>query len=130
MNVMYIISVVLFFFPSALLWAAWRRRLRDWQQSPQSNWRIYCVNAALIFASCATLAVMGFVISWFHNGGSPHGLAPAPGLWKSLGPIFTWTLTASLILAILGNGKARFYVLGWAGAAVVALALVFMLEMD
>ncbi len=130
MNVMYLISGVLFFLPCALLWAAWRRGLKGGQQSPQPNWRVYCVNAALIIASCAMLAIMGFVVSWFHNGGSPHGLAPAPGLWKSLGPIFTWTLIASVILAILGKGKARFLVLGWAAAVVFALAMVFILEMD
>jgi hypothetical protein len=57
-------------------------------------------------------------------------LDPQPGLWKSLGPIVGWTLVTSVLLAILGKGKPRFLVLGWAAAVVVANAMVFMLEMD
>jgi hypothetical protein len=86
--------------------------------------------AALTVASFSTLAIVGFFLSWFHNGGSPHGLIPPSGIWKALGPIFSWTLAASVVLAICGKGRTRLLVLGWSGAAVLATALVFMLEMD
>jgi len=52
------------------------------------------------------------------------------GLWKTLGPIFRGTLLASVALAILGKGKPRIYVLGWTAAILVAIALIFVLEMD
>jgi|ERR1700687_4642517 len=130
MNGMYVVVAVLFILPSALLGAAWKNGLRIGEDSSRPNWRRYSLYAALTVASCSTLASLGFFVSWFHNGGSPHGLSPSPGLWKSLGPIFTWTLVTSVLLAILGKGKPRFLVLGWAAAVVVAMALIFMLEMD
>jgi hypothetical protein len=94
------------------------------------SWRTYSLYAALTAASFSTLAIVGFFVSWFHNGGSPHGLTPSPGVWKSLGRIFSWTLGTSVLLAICGKGKTRLLVLGWSAAAIVATALVFMLEMD
>jgi hypothetical protein len=45
-------------------------------------------------------------------------------------PDLYMTLLASIALAILGKGKPRFVVLGWAGATVFALAMTFILEMD
>src|SRR5579885_1527158 len=107
MNRMYIVLGVFFILPSSLLAAAWKRALEPEQQWFQSGWRAYSLKGALIAASCATLANIGLFISWFHNGGSPHGMIPTPGLWKSLGPISAWTLVASVPLAILGKGKAR-----------------------
>jgi hypothetical protein len=129
MNVMYVIVGVLFILPGALLGAAWKRGLMDGKES-QPNWRTYALYAALTAASFSTLAIVGFFLSWFHNGGSPHGLTPSLGVWKSLGPIFPWTLATSVVLATCGKGKARLLVLGWSAAAVVATALVFILEMD
>jgi hypothetical protein len=130
MNGMYVVVGVLFTLPGALLGAAWRSGLRIGEESSLPNWRKYFLYAALTVASCSTLASMGFFVSWFHNGGSPHGLDPSPGLWKSLGPIFGWTFVTSVLLAILGKGKPRLLVLGWAVALVVAMAMIVMLEMD
>jgi hypothetical protein len=130
MNGMYVVVGLLFIVPSALLGAAWRSVLRVGEESSRPDWRTYSLYAALTAASCSTLASAGFFLSWFHNGGSPHGLTPSPGLWKSLGPIFRWTFVTSVLLAISGKGKPRFLVLGWAAAVVVAMAMVFMLEMD
>jgi hypothetical protein len=67
--------------------------------------REYSLAASLIAASCATLTEIGFVVSWFHNGGGPHGMEPSPGLWKTLGPIFGGTLLTSVALAILEKGN-------------------------
>jgi hypothetical protein len=130
MNGMFIVAGVFFLLPCSLLVAAWKCVLEQGQQWSQRDWRAYSLKTALIVASCATLANICFFISWFSNGGSPHGMLPTPGLWKSLGPISTWTLVTSVLLATLGKGKIRFLMLGWAGATVFAEAMIFMLEMD
>jgi len=35
-----------------------------------------------------------------------------PGTWQILVPAYDWTLLTSVILAIVGKGKGRFFVLG------------------
>jgi hypothetical protein len=127
---MYFVVGVLFTLPIALLGSALKSRLSIGEESSPPNWQTYSLYAALTVAGCSTLASLGFFISWFHHGGSPHGLSPSPGLWKSLGPISTWTLVTSVLLASLGKGKSRLLVLGWAASVVVAMAMIFMLEMD
>jgi hypothetical protein len=130
MNVMYIVSAILLFPACVLLWIAWRRKIETRNQPIQPRWRRYCLADSLVAASCATLACIGRFASWFHNGGSPHGLLPSPGLWKPLGPVFMWTLCASIVLALLGKGKPRLMILGWASAITTAFVLIHILEMD
>jgi hypothetical protein len=72
----------------------------------ESRWRAYSIVASLIAASSTTLVEIGLVVSWFHNGGSPHGMAPSPGLWKTLGPIFRCTMIASVALAVFGKKES------------------------
>lgn len=127
---MYIVSAVLLFPACTLLWLAWRNKAKSGQVPSETQWRAFCMVASLIAASCATLLEIGFLVSWFHNGGSPHGMEPSPGLWKTLGPIFRYTLFASVALAVFGKGKPRMYVLGWTAAILAGITLIFMLEMD
>jgi hypothetical protein len=127
---MYIVSSVLFLIPCSLLWVAWRRSTKGSQESELHTWRRYCVNAALLVAGAATLTTIAFVFSWLLSGGSPHGMDPSPGLWKSLGPIIKWTLVTSVVFAVLGKGKGRFLVLAWAVADVFVVVMVNMLQMD
>ena len=119
-----------FLIPCSLFWVAWRGSIRGSQESEHPSWRTYCVNAALLVAVTATLTSMAFIFSWLLSGGSPHGMDPSPGLWKSLGPIIKWTLVASVAFVALGKGKGRFLVLKWAVADVFAVAMVYMLQMD
>ena len=127
---MYIVSAVLLFPACTLLWLAWRNKIKSGHVPSESRWRAYSMVASLIAASSATLVEISFVVSWFHNGGSPHGMAPSPGLWKTLGPIFRYTMIASAALAVFGKGKPRMYVLGWTVAILVGITLIFLLEMD
>ena len=53
-----------------------------------------------------------------------------PGAWQILVRVCWSTLLASVILAIVGKGKGRFFVLGAAVAAVLADFAVIMLDMD
>src|ERR1700730_18871865 len=107
--------MVLFLLPCSLLWAAWRRSVRNSGEAPARTWRAYCGKAALILAACSTLLELVFFYSWFHNGGSPHGMMPSPGIWKLVGPTF-WTFAVSLIFTVLGKGRWRIFVPIWAVA--------------
>jgi hypothetical protein len=91
---------------------------------------MYCTTAALVIASCATLMELVFFFSWFHNGGSPHGMMPSPGLWKVAGRIAAGMLAASVALGVFGKGKPRLFNLAWAVALAFVVYAIFMLEMD
>ena len=82
---MYIVSAVLLFPACVLLGLAWSHKIKSGQVATESRWREYSMAASLIAASCATLSEIGFVVSWFHNGGSPHGMEPSPGTMEDLG---------------------------------------------
>jgi hypothetical protein len=69
----------------SLLLAAWRRYNRNMVEPSTSSWRTYGGKATLILAICSMLLELVFYYSWFHNGGSPHGLMPSPGIWKFVG---------------------------------------------
>jgi hypothetical protein len=125
---MYVVSSILFVLPFSLLWTAWKRRLRI--DPGQSQWRMRCLNAAVVVSGVGMLLAFAFVISWLHSGGNPHGMGPSPGLWKTLGPLFRWTLIAGVALAILGKGRGRLLVVASGLADVFVVFLVAMLDMD
>ena len=85
---------------------------------------------ALILAVCSTVLELIFFYSWFHNGGSPHGWMPSPGIWRFVGRISFWTLVGSVVLSFFGKGRRRFLIPAWAVAYMLVVCLIFMLEMD
>jgi hypothetical protein len=89
-----------------------------------------CGKAALLLAICSMLLELVFYYSWFHNGGSPHGLMPSPGIWKFVGRIAFWTFAASLVFTVLGKGKWRIFIPIWAVAYGFVVYMLAMLEMD
>jgi hypothetical protein len=91
---------------------------------------VYCSKSALILAICSTLLELVFFYSWFHNGGSPHGLVPTPGIWKFVGRIPFWTLVGSVVLSMFGKGRWRLLIPDGAAAYLFVDYLIFMLEMD
>jgi hypothetical protein len=127
---MFIVTILLFLLPSSLLWAAWRGSVRSAHEGTPQDWRAYCSTAALVTASCATLLELAFFFSWFHNGGSPHGMMPSPGLWKFLGKIAACGLVMSIVLSAFGKGRWRLLILGWAASLAFVAYAIFMLEMD
>jgi len=126
----FIATMVLFLLPCSLLWAAWRRSVRNSGEAPARTWRAYCGKAALILAACSTLLELVFFYSWFHNGGSPHGMMPSPGIWKFVGRIASLILVASVVISAFGKGRWRLLILAWAGALVFVAYATFMLERD
>ncbi len=127
---MSIVAFVLFLIPSALLAAAWRRFIRGAGDTQTPRWRSCFGAVALSLASFATLLELIFFFSWFHNGGSPHGMLPSPGIWKFVGRIAFWMFVASVILTFFGKGRWRILISAWVASLCVVVPLIFALEMD
>jgi len=126
----FIVTVLLFLLPCSLLCAAWRSYIRNTVEATTPSWRTYFGKAALIFAICSMLLELVFYYSWFHNGGSPHGLMPSPGIWKFVGRIAFWTFAVTLVFAAFGKGKWRIFIPIWAVAYAFVVYIIAMLEMD
>jgi hypothetical protein len=127
---MMIATLVLLLLPCSLLWTAWKRSKAITSDGDSLNWRILCGKAALIMAGLSTLLELLFFFSWFHNGGSPHGLMPSPGIWEFVGRIAALVLVVAVVLSTFGKGRWRLLILGWAGSIVLVTFLLFRLEMD
>ena len=94
---MYVATLILFLIPSSILWLAWRRTFNTRNPPTRQDWRSRCLEAGLIIATFATLTTIGFDLSWTHNGGSPHGMIPRPGLWMILRPIALWCVAEWMV---------------------------------
>lgn len=127
---MYVITVVLFVIPLSILGIAWRGDLKGSKELAHLDWRSYCMKLALIVATIANFTAMGFWLSWTHNGGSPHGLMPAPGLWVPLRDIAKLSVIATVAIGAFARGKERLLVLGSAISIVFVIFLLAALEMD
>lgn len=127
---MSIVAFVLFLIPSALLVAAWRRFIQGASDAQTPRWRSYSGAGALALASLATLLELIFFFSWFHNGGSPHGMSPSPGIWKFVGRIAFWMFLGSVTLAFFGKGRWRILISAWVVSLCLVVPLIFALEMD
>src|SRR2546428_577555 len=100
---MYVATFMLFLIPWSILWVAWKGLLKGRKEFTHQDWRSYCLRAALIVATFATLTAMGFFLSWTHGGGSPHGGTPMPGLWLTLRPIAMWSVVATVAIGAFGK---------------------------
>jgi O-antigen/teichoic acid export membrane protein len=127
---LYVISAMLFLLPCFLLGTTWHRVVRNDAEAIQPRWRTHSLRASFFIAAIATLLSMSFFVSFFYNGGDPHGMGPSPGLWKILGPASSYSIITSFLLALLGKGKGRIRLVGWAVAIVVVEAMIFVLGMD
>src|SRR6267378_1656970 len=110
---MYLVTLVFFLLPSSLLCAAWKGLEHATRKTPSPKWRQYFGIAAIALALCSTGLELVFFYSWFHNGGSPHGMMPPRGIWKVVGPIAGWTLVASIVLTAFGKGRWRLFMPAW-----------------
>ncbi len=113
---MYVATVILFAIPWTILWFAWRGFLKDRLQSPHDDWRFHIEQAALYLATLASLATMLFFFSWTHNGGSPHGGQPPPGLWLFLRPVAMFSVVGTVGVGLFCRARTRLLVLGSAVA--------------
>jgi hypothetical protein len=127
---MYAITVILFLIPLLLVSAAWRGELNSAKQRSDRDWRSYCMWLALIVGTTAIMTALGFWLSWTHNGGSPHGMLPAPGLWLRLREVAKWSVLLTVGIGAFGRGKARLLVIGSALSIVFVIFVLAALEMD
>jgi hypothetical protein len=127
---MFIVVMVFFLLPCSLLWTAWKHSVRYAGETKIPTWRAYCGHAALILAVASTLLELMFFFSWFHNGGSPHGMMPSSGVWRFVGRISFWALIGSVLLSAFGKGKWRLFVPAWAASYLLIVYVTFMLERD
>jgi hypothetical protein len=127
---MYVMTVVLFLIPVSILGTAWRGEFGRRKELAHLDWRSCCMRLALVVASVATLTAMGFWLSWTHNGGSPHGLMPAPGLWLPLREIAKYSAVATVAIGTFVRGKGRLLVVGSAISIFFVIFILAALEMD
>jgi len=127
---MLIASGVFFIFPCCLLVEAWRRALLSMREEKLPIWRSCCIGIALVLATAATIVSMIDIFSWFHNGGSPHGMGPGTGLWIKFGPHSLKLEIAALLAGIFGVGKGRWFLLGVGPSLFLVQILLPRLEMD
>jgi hypothetical protein len=132
---MYIFTIITFAIPAALLAAAWLNRIKPTQPTEENPshypaWRKRCELAALILATAATICNFVSWLSWFHNGGSPHGMTPPSGLWQPIGRAAFYAWIAAIPLSAAAIHKRRALLLGWSVASIVVQVMVSVFEMD
>ncbi len=85
---------------------------------------------ALILAMAATFLNLVSWFSWFHNGGSPHGMCPPLGLWKPTGRAAFYAFIAAMVLTVFATGKRRWFLAGCGAALIVTEFIISAAEMD
>jgi hypothetical protein len=132
---MYTFTLIMFVLPISLLtaaWFSWVRAASPAQNGPRKYplWRKRCEIAALILAIAATVFNLISWFSWFHNGGSPHGMTPPLGLWRPAGLAALCALISALTLAGFATGKRRWLLMGWGAAVIVVEIMMSVAEAD
>jgi hypothetical protein len=127
---MYVATLIFFVIPWSLILLGWKTSLKNSAKPNQQNWRSLMLQASLAVGVLAVLTAMGFFLSWTHEGGSPHGGAPRPGLWLALRPIATWSIAATVVLGAFAKGKGRLLAIASAVSVVFVIYLLAALEMD
>ena len=127
---MIVVTVILFTLPCWVLWLAWQKAGVVGGEGSHFKWRSSLAKAAVVVAACATLLELIFFFSWFHNGGSPHGLTPPSGVWKVVGRPAGILLVVGVILSIFGKGRFRWLIPVWGASLLFVAYMLFALEMD
>jgi len=126
----YVASGILFLLPSSLLFVAWSRLPLVEAALATARWRKYVAKSGMLTASLSTLVNIIWNASWLHNGGSPHGMGAAPGIWQSLGPLLVWTFGIATFSSLFGKGKFRILMLGWSLSMFFVFQMVYILQID
>jgi hypothetical protein len=132
---MYVLTLIAFALLASLLsgaWFSWAKASHTTETYTRkyAPWRKHCELAALILAILASVLYLISWLSWFHNGGSPHGMTPPLGIWKPVGQASYCALIATLVLALFATGKRRWLLVSWAVAFVIVEVLLSIAEMD
>ena len=127
---MAILTLIVFAVPATLVALAGRPGVRARSFESAAPWRAKLYKPVLGLLGCSLIFGVAFFLSWFNRGGSPHGLLPAPGAWKFLGPIATWLWLCGLVLSFLLKGRARLLLAAAGFLQLLATLFLFAAEMD
>jgi len=127
---MYILTLVLFAFPSLLIAKAWNGVVKAQSASRTPSWRTNCLIAALVTGSCMIAAGLAFLFSWLHAGGDPHGMGTPDGIWQVLRWVFWSILMGTIALTILARGRGRLLIFAAVITTVLADFAVIRLDFD
>lgn len=126
----YVFAVLLYIFPSAFLWAAWRREARVGFADTLPLWRDSCLKVAFFAAACGTVLSLMFLFSYLHNGGGIHGSRTSHGLWKALGPISAGVSVLGFLLSAAVRSRGLLLLIGWLLGIFAANYAVFRVALD
>lgn len=127
---MYKAAIVFSVIPAVLAVVAWMRAYGIQSDSSVPKWRIYCLFACLVAASCSIPAGLAESLAWLNAGGDPHGMGTAPGIWVPLRRVFLWTLLLTAVLGLFAKGKGRIAGVAAAMAAFLANLAVALIDFD
>jgi hypothetical protein len=127
---MYVATVILFAIPCSIVSVGWIRAFKAIDAPMRRDSRSNFAWLGLIAATFATVTAICFEFSWTHNGGSPHGMGPGPGLWLSLRRIAIWAVASTIVLGAFARGKVRLLIIGSAISIVIVDTMLAMLEME
>jgi len=126
----YFCAILLYLFPFAFLWAAWRREARARLLDQRPAWRDSCVKIAYCAAALGTGLGLTALFSYLYNGGGIHGSQTSPGIWKALGPISAGISVLSFLLAAAVRSRGTLLLVAWLLGAFAADFVVFQLAFD
>jgi hypothetical protein len=125
---MYVVTVVLFLVPCILICIGWGRRALHQKTADAPTWRDRCMVVSFVSGILGALVGMAAELFWLHGGGNPHGMGSAPGVWQQLLTSSRYAFLLTFILAILGKGTGRIFVLGALATASFADVMVQLLQ--
>jgi hypothetical protein len=123
-------AIVLSTIPALLMVFAWTRAFGIRRDPVVPNWRVYCLFASLIAASCAIAVGLAESLAWLNAGGDPHGMGTPLGSWEPLRRLFLWTLLLTALLALFAKGRGRIAGVAAAAAALFANVMVAVITFD
>jgi hypothetical protein len=126
----YSFAVLLYLFPSAFLWAAWRREAKARMFNQRRVWRDSCLNVAYFAAAWGTSLSLIFLVSFLYAGGGIHGSQTSPGIWKALGPISAGMVVLGFLLATALRSRGTLLLVAWLLGVFAANYAVFQLAID
>jgi hypothetical protein len=126
----YILSAVFYLLPIGCLIMAWVSAIRSEMRSDLPAWRTKCLVGGLILATVTTLAALSFGFSRLQCGGRMHGMAPSPGFWQSIRPVFFYGFIATVLFTALGRGQGRSKLFGWVLGMILVNLAVGLIAMD
>lgn len=127
---MCVVTVVLFMIPCTLICIGWGSLAFHHTRVDAPTWRKRCIAVSFVSGILGALIGMTADLLWLHGGGDPHGMGSAPGVWWQLTIMSWYTYPATLVLAILGKGRGRFFILAALAATCFAEFVVPILQMD